>query len=647
MQTPGWPVNLACAQAMKAATSSCGTWMNSKRSSARLERAEDAVDAVAGIAVDPVDAPLAEALQHEIADGRRHPASPPDAAAGRWVRRATVALCPTAGNAPRRGGFPRAAGPPAGSGRGHGQLAGRRQTARKVRVVPARRRAIEGRSDRREQNPSAGRRGRGRRPGPGERQQRRRGADRRHDHDALGTGRRPRRRHPRRLRARGRASRRQVRRVRRQGDRGRRPAEAGRRGPARPSACCRATAPTSSPARSGRTSRSRCCRRSRAPRRSTSARTPGPRSSPAAECNRHFFNTAFQNDAVHEATGKVVADAGIERVWLLAPNYPAGQDALRGFRRAYDPSGGEVVDEVYTQLGQLDYAAEIAAIQAAKPEAVYFFYPGGMGIAFLKQWAQAGVGDEVKLYASAFSVSQDILPAVGDAALGVENAAHWSPDLEAGINQRFVEDFSAKYGRIPSLFAAQGYDTALFIDAAAKAAGSTDDRRADRWPRAGLDRRHAGRAPAQHQPLPDPELLPARGGEERRRAAHQPDQGRGLREPRRRLRRRVPDVSVAGDDCQRCRARGAAVRAGTERGRSHGYPAGVDPAPDPGPERAAARRHAVPDGGRADAGVRRHGPDQPRPRLALHGGRLSDRDASRAGSTASCSACCSRCRRPR
>ena len=96
-----------------------------------------------------------------------------------------------------------------------------------------------------------------------------------------------------------------------------------------------------------------------------------------------------------------------------------------------------------------------------------------MGIAFLKQWAQAGVGDQVKLYASAFSVSQDILPAVGDAALGVENAAHWSPDLEAGINPRFVEDFTAEYGRIPSLFAAQGYDTALFVDAAAKAAGST------------------------------------------------------------------------------------------------------------------------------------------------------------------------------
>jgi branched-chain amino acid transport system substrate-binding protein len=200
----------------------------------------------------------------------------------------------------------------------------------------------------------------------------------------------------------------------------------------------------------------------------------GPSQLAGSQCNRHFFNTAFQNDAVHEATGKLVADAGIERVWLMAPNYPAGQDALRGFRRAYDGSGGEVMDEVYTQLGQLDYAAEIADIQAARPDAVYFFYPGGMGINFLKQWAQAGIGDEVKLYASAFSVSQDILPAVGDAALGVESAAHWSPDLDAGRNQQFVEAFQAKYGRLPSLYAAQGYDTALVIDAAVKAAGSKE-----------------------------------------------------------------------------------------------------------------------------------------------------------------------------
>jgi branched-chain amino acid transport system substrate-binding protein len=200
----------------------------------------------------------------------------------------------------------------------------------------------------------------------------------------------------------------------------------------------------------------------------------GPSLLAGEQCNEHFFNVAFQNDGTHEAVGKHVADLGIKKVWLLAPNYPAGQDALRGFRRYYDVGGGEVVDEVYTPLGQLDYSAEIASIQAAKPEAVYFFYPGGMGIAFMKQWAQAGAGDEITLFGSGFSLSQDILPAVGDAALGLENAANWSPDLDNQVNERFVETFREKYGRIPSLYAAQGYDAALFIDAAAEAAGTKD-----------------------------------------------------------------------------------------------------------------------------------------------------------------------------
>jgi branched-chain amino acid transport system substrate-binding protein len=126
----------------------------------------------------------------------------------------------------------------------------------------------------------------------------------------------------------------------------------------------------------------------------------GPSLLAGEQCNEHFFNVAFQNDGTHEAVGKHVADLGIRKVWLMAPNYPAGQDALRGFRRYYDAGAGEVVDEVYTQLGQLDYSAEIANIQAAKPDAVYFFYPGGMGIAFMKQWAQAGAGKDIKLFGS-------------------------------------------------------------------------------------------------------------------------------------------------------------------------------------------------------------------------------------------------------
>ncbi len=197
----------------------------------------------------------------------------------------------------------------------------------------------------------------------------------------------------------------------------------------------------------------------------------GPSALAGKQCNPWFFNTAWQNDNNHEATGAFVQRKGYKSVYLLAPNYPAGHDALAGFKRYYK---GEIKGEIYTPLGQLDYAAEIANLRAAKPEAVFFFYPGGMGISFIKQYAQAGLIEEIPLFGPAFSFSQDILRAVGEAALGAYNGAQWSPDLDNELNKKFVADFKAKYGRLPSLYASQGYDTALVIDAAVRNAG-------DKW----------------------------------------------------------------------------------------------------------------------------------------------------------------------
>ncbi|GAA4248930.1 ABC transporter substrate-binding protein [Azospirillum formosense] len=194
----------------------------------------------------------------------------------------------------------------------------------------------------------------------------------------------------------------------------------------------------------------------------------GPSQLAGAQCNPYFFNAAYQNDQIHEAVGKHVQDEGFKKAYLMAPNYPAGKDGLAGFKRYYK---GAVAGEVYTQVGQLDYAAELAQLKAAAPDAVYVFYPGGMGINFIKQYEQAGLKGAVPLFGPGFSFDQDILSAVGESALGVKNSAQWSPDLDNAANKTFVADFKAKYGRIPSMYAAQGYDTALLIDTAVKAVG--------------------------------------------------------------------------------------------------------------------------------------------------------------------------------
>lgn len=185
-------------------------------------------------------------------------------------------------------------------------------------------------------------------------------------------------------------------------------------------------------------------------------------------CDKNFFSVSWQNDNVHEAMGQHMTNSGVKRAYLMAPNYPAGKDALAGVKRYFK---GEVVGEVYTQLGQTDYAAEIAQLRAARPEATYFFYPGGMGIAFVRQYAQAGLVQQIPLFGPSFSLDQTILPGIGDAALGVYASSYWSEKLQNPANERFVRDFEAEYKRIPSPYAAQSYDTALLIDAALKQAG--------------------------------------------------------------------------------------------------------------------------------------------------------------------------------
>jgi len=185
-------------------------------------------------------------------------------------------------------------------------------------------------------------------------------------------------------------------------------------------------------------------------------------------CNSNYFSVSYQNDNLDEVVGEYVSEAGHKSVYLLAPNYPAGKDHLAGFKRFYN---GKIVGEVYTKLGQSDYAAEIATLRAAKPEAVFFFLPGGMGINFLKQYAQAGLKKDIPVYGPAFSFDERILKAVGPAALGVKNGSQWTHDLDNPANTQFVEAYQKAYGRMPTLYASQGYDTARLIGSALKTVG--------------------------------------------------------------------------------------------------------------------------------------------------------------------------------
>jgi branched-chain amino acid transport system substrate-binding protein len=184
-----------------------------------------------------------------------------------------------------------------------------------------------------------------------------------------------------------------------------------------------------------------------------------------AQCSPWFFAVSWPNDGYHEAAGQYASDKGLKNAYLVAPNYQAGKDSLAGFKRFYT---GKIVDEVYTKLGQLDYSAEIAQIRAAKPDTLYFFLPGGMGVNFIKQAVASGLTGDMRLIVPGFGDDQDTIRAVGDPMLGMFDTAHWSIDLDNDANRKFVAEFEKAYGRIPTVYASQGYDTAQLMDAAVR-----------------------------------------------------------------------------------------------------------------------------------------------------------------------------------
>ncbi len=183
-----------------------------------------------------------------------------------------------------------------------------------------------------------------------------------------------------------------------------------------------------------------------------------------SQCNELYFSASWNNDQSPEALGKYLQDKGINDLYVLAPNYQAGKDMVAGLKRYYK---GRIVEEVYTKFQQQDYQAEITQLRAKNPKAVFAFYPGGMGIQFVKQYTQAGLRDQIPLY-TVFTVDETTLPALKEAAIGQYEARFWSPDLKIPASEKFVADFRKKNGYTPSYYGAQSYDAIMLIDSAVR-----------------------------------------------------------------------------------------------------------------------------------------------------------------------------------
>src|SRR6202162_5954663 len=195
----------------------------------------------------------------------------------------------------------------------------------------------------------------------------------------------------------------------------------------------------------------------------------GPSSYAGKNCSPFFYVTSYQNDQVHEVLGKVAQERGYKRVYVIVPNYQAGKDSAAGFKLDYK---GEIVEETYVPLGTLDFQVELSKIASLKPDAVFTFMPGGMGVSLVKQFRQDGLADQIPVL-SAFTVDESTLPAQQDAAIGMFGGADWAPNLDNPQSKKFVGAYEAAYNSVPGTYAMQGYDTALLIDSAVKEADFT------------------------------------------------------------------------------------------------------------------------------------------------------------------------------
>ena len=198
-----------------------------------------------------------------------------------------------------------------------------------------------------------------------------------------------------------------------------------------------------------------------------------PSSLAGAECSPYFFSTSWQGDTLAEAMGQTLQQNKVQKLYVMVPNFPGGREVVAGIKRHFK---GSIVGEVYTPLSQLDFAPELAQLRAAAPDAAFVFYPGGLGIPFVKQYAQAGLKDKIPLY-SVYTIDAATLPAIGEPAVGVGTAEFWGPSIDNTANKRFVEGFERKYKYPPSSYAVQGYDAARLLDSAVrKVGGKIEDR---------------------------------------------------------------------------------------------------------------------------------------------------------------------------
>jgi len=195
-------------------------------------------------------------------------------------------------------------------------------------------------------------------------------------------------------------------------------------------------------------------------------------------CSRWVIRTSFSNAQITRGMGRWLVEHGYDSVYLIAADYAAGHQMMDAFRETYTAAGGSIAGESFPALrGTKDFGPFLAQIKAAAPKAVFAFFAGGQAIQFVKQYEEFGLKESIKLTGAGWLTSPLYVEAQGPAAAGILGILNYVPGIDNPENQAFQEAYQAKYGRVASEFAVQGYDTArLIVEALALTGGDTSDK---------------------------------------------------------------------------------------------------------------------------------------------------------------------------
>ncbi|CAA7617917.1 ABC transporter substrate-binding protein [Magnetospirillum sp. SS-4] len=197
-----------------------------------------------------------------------------------------------------------------------------------------------------------------------------------------------------------------------------------------------------------------------------------------ARCSASLFGLGTPPDAVSEAAGMHFANEKYRRLVVIGHDTRQTDMAVAALRRTW---GGEDVTVLKARHGAATFAPEIRRIRELAPDAVYTLLSGGMGLALVRDYAAAGLKADIPLLGVWSNFERPHLTAMDDQGLDLLNVAPWSPDLDSPLNKRMISDFELEYGRPATSWVAQGYDSALLLEAAMKVtAGRTSDREAVR-----------------------------------------------------------------------------------------------------------------------------------------------------------------------